>query len=358
MKTLYDLLGAHPDDDAESLKHAFREAVKANHPDLQAGDPDAPLRFKQIVRANSILRDAEQRAIYDRLLDFERQQLHSKSKRAIVSDATRKIASDAIAVAVLAVALLGGYALFAHISKTSVAAVKVVEVAAQGPAEIAAVQPAAPTDTTDRDRPRDKLEGVEVPDGTIMPNAVAPAANSGGAQAVADGGPASDLLSNDASFYSGRGIATVPPAGHTDRDEPRDKLEDVGVTNGTTVPNAVAAAANGGGAQATADGGPASGLPSNDANFYRERGAVAYRSGDLHRAIADFDQAIRLDPISAGAYLNRGIVLYRLGEFDRAFADVAQAMRIENTRRPTIPPSKFKAVNAELRRHMREPIPE
>ena len=73
MKTLYDLLGAHADDDAETLKKAFRKAVKATHPDLHAGDADAQLRFRQIVNANAILRDAKQRATYDLLLQRERQ---------------------------------------------------------------------------------------------------------------------------------------------------------------------------------------------------------------------------------------------------------------------------------------------
>ena len=32
MKTLYDLLGALPSDDAEGLRTAFRKAVKGAHP--------------------------------------------------------------------------------------------------------------------------------------------------------------------------------------------------------------------------------------------------------------------------------------------------------------------------------------
>jgi curved DNA-binding protein CbpA len=34
MKNLYDLLGARPDDDAETLRKAYRKAAKASHPDL------------------------------------------------------------------------------------------------------------------------------------------------------------------------------------------------------------------------------------------------------------------------------------------------------------------------------------
>jgi curved DNA-binding protein CbpA len=58
--------------DAEALKKAFRKAVKANHPDLHPDDPNAPLQFQQIVAANALLRDAKQRATYNRLLELER----------------------------------------------------------------------------------------------------------------------------------------------------------------------------------------------------------------------------------------------------------------------------------------------
>jgi hypothetical protein len=57
----FDLLGALPKDDAEGLT-AFRQAVKGAHPDIHPGDPDAALKFREIVRANEILGDVEQRA--------------------------------------------------------------------------------------------------------------------------------------------------------------------------------------------------------------------------------------------------------------------------------------------------------
>src|ERR1700747_1824885 len=50
MDTLYDLLGALPRDDAEELRAAFRRAVKGVHPDLNPHDPDAGVKFRQIVR--------------------------------------------------------------------------------------------------------------------------------------------------------------------------------------------------------------------------------------------------------------------------------------------------------------------
>jgi curved DNA-binding protein CbpA len=121
MHTLYDLIGAHPDADAGTLKKAFREAAKAHHPDLHGGDPDAAARFRQITAAKSILTDAEQRALYDQLLDFERWKFQSR-KRGVVFEAARHIAADAIAVMILAVVLGGGYVAFTRVANTSSAA--------------------------------------------------------------------------------------------------------------------------------------------------------------------------------------------------------------------------------------------
>src|SRR5258708_38785379 len=71
-KTLYDLLRVRRGDGAEALQSAFRNAAKANHPDLNPGDPGAPRRFRQVVAAYAILRAAEHREAYDRLLDRQR----------------------------------------------------------------------------------------------------------------------------------------------------------------------------------------------------------------------------------------------------------------------------------------------
>jgi curved DNA-binding protein CbpA len=121
MKTLYDLLDVQPDANSEQLRKSFREAAKANHPDLHAGDPAAAARFTRIVEAYDILRDAEQRALYDRMLAFERRPkpLHSKVRHA-VSGATRYIVSDAIAAVGLAIVMVGAYTLFKHMTETSV----------------------------------------------------------------------------------------------------------------------------------------------------------------------------------------------------------------------------------------------
>jgi Flp pilus assembly protein TadD len=97
-------------------------------------------------------------------------------------------------------------------------------------------------------------------------------------------------------------------------------------------------------AQQIANIGAAPDSAANDAKSHRERGLIAYRDGDLYRAIADFNLAIQLDPSSPDAYIDRGIVFYRMHEFDRAFADIAQAKRIENSNRTKTPqPASRKA---------------
>src|SRR5215469_13991057 len=130
MITLYDVLGVCPQDDAEKLKDAFRNAVKTSHPDLHADDPHAIARFRQVVRANAILSDPDQRAVYDHLLEFERWQERAKTRRGLLLSTLRNLAADAITVSLLAALMGGGYLAFTHLSKTSVAAVGTTDLVA------------------------------------------------------------------------------------------------------------------------------------------------------------------------------------------------------------------------------------
>jgi curved DNA-binding protein CbpA len=279
MKTLYELLGALPDDDAERLRAAFRKAAKANHPDNNPGDPDAPQRFRQVVRANAILSDERQRATYDRLLAIALEQQGSESERGISSSTIRKIAPDAIAIAILSVAFIGGYLLLGNMFKASLFSAQVTEVSRREPAQTAAAISTELSDIINRAGPRDKVEDVGVPNKPANPVAFREAVTPGAAT------PAGKTESAPA-------IANVPTA------------RDFGV---------------------------------NDARYYRERGVLAYRSGDLYLALVDFDLAIDLDPSFSDAYIDRGIVLYRMGDLKRAFADIAQANRIDASRLNTMP---------------------
>jgi curved DNA-binding protein CbpA len=107
METLYDVLGARPDADAESLKRAYHAAAKANHPDRHAFDPEAALRFKRIVTAYDILRDTRRRAAYDRLLESQRWPLPSQARRA-TSHPAYQFAFTAITGVIVGIVLAGG----------------------------------------------------------------------------------------------------------------------------------------------------------------------------------------------------------------------------------------------------------
>src|SRR5450631_3019762 len=171
MKTLYDILGACVDDDAETLKKAFRKAVKANHPDLNAGDAEASTRIRRSIGAYAILRDEEKRAAYDRWLELKREQLRSSSKR-IVYHTVYDAAFGAMAVFSLAIMLAGGSIMFTRTTPV------VVKAKAPAPADLIAFQSLAQTEATDLYERRDKSDRAEV---ALFPTTVPSDANANGA---------------------------------------------------------------------------------------------------------------------------------------------------------------------------------
>jgi tetratricopeptide (TPR) repeat protein len=175
MGTLYDLLGALPNDDAEGLRVAFRRAAKATHPDTNPGDPDAALRFRQLVRAHNILSDAEQRAAYDQLLAIAtRPPVPSRST--VIYEKVHRGATNTMAATLIAAALIGGYAMFSHVSKTSAISEGLASAAERAPVEMAAAAPQQ--QATVLDASQDKRESVvfvKEPDPT---GAIAAAANA------------------------------------------------------------------------------------------------------------------------------------------------------------------------------------
>jgi curved DNA-binding protein CbpA len=118
-RNLYDLLGVRPDDDAENLRKAFLKRAKESHPDHHGDDPEAATRFRQIAEAYDILRDTEQRAAYDRLLEAERRPLRAKLKLAR-SDVKRHIAANAAVGVIVTAVLAGGYELGSRMSETAI----------------------------------------------------------------------------------------------------------------------------------------------------------------------------------------------------------------------------------------------
>jgi hypothetical protein len=388
MTTLYDRLDIRPDDDAGAVKEAFRKAVKVSHPDLNADDPDAPARFMEIVRANAILSDPELRAVYDRMLEFERRQ-HQ------LASGTYKIVPDAIVVVVLAVVMAGAYMLYTNLPEVSVylpgiftAKIKAAANTTREPADTETVRPLPPVEARIVDTPRDHVASAAVPalsavaaternavaadDAAREPTAAAvPPTSPGDANTATSGPPkvenaaapalgAVAMTEKDAVAAAGPAPgpdnAVAKPSQPIDANTaggPRDQHESVHAPALATVapaagggvaakdvtvgPGTVATPAADHAVETTPANGPPPSPPVKDAQFYRQQGIASYRDGDLPVAIADFDLAIRLDPNLEDAYIDRGIVLYRLHLRDRAFADVAQAMRLEHSHR-TEPP--------------------
>lgn len=102
MTTLYDVLGALPNDNSDELRAAFRKAVKSAHPDLHPGDPHAAKKFRAILRANDILVDVDQRAAYDHLLALAEQEHELARKQSTRHDVAAKLHRFASVVMVAA----------------------------------------------------------------------------------------------------------------------------------------------------------------------------------------------------------------------------------------------------------------
>jgi curved DNA-binding protein CbpA len=260
VQTLYELLGALPDDDADRLRAAFRNAAKSSHPDNNPGDSDAAQSFRRIVRAYAILRDERQRVSYDSLLARADQQRAPSSRRK-PSFRVRNMFRDAIAGTVIAFVSIGAFLLFERGSRTP-----------NGPAPIRASALAA-----------------------AMPAAQPP-----------------DIIGRADIRNEPERVPLAAPVESADAVKER------------SAPDAVPAADNTG---SIAD------VEVKDARYYRHRGQVAYRIGDLALALVDFDMAIDLDPDFSDAYIDRAIVFHRMGNLKHAFADITQARRIDDLKR-------------------------
>jgi curved DNA-binding protein CbpA len=118
MSTLYELLGALSHDDAEELRTAFRKAVKGAHPDLRPDDPDAALKFREIVRANEILCDPEQRQAYDHLLELARLESKAASPQPPIVKIRKFASAAAMACAGVSAMVVGIYLLFMQVSSS------------------------------------------------------------------------------------------------------------------------------------------------------------------------------------------------------------------------------------------------
>jgi tetratricopeptide (TPR) repeat protein len=292
MTTLYELLGANADDDADALEKAFRKAVKAHHPDLHPDDPDSGARFRKIVAAHAVLRDARRRARYDFFLQLENKRLLTPARQQFQSKfASQQFRSKwKLTPAMIAAVstLIGGYGL----------AIMVIA----GDVEINNNELAVQA-------------GVAADNQTAIVAAVAkenenPSAAVGATNADAVKGANVDELVEAVRAIR---MQQAVPADQGDRrhDGPTASEEK------SPAPPDIAKRQL------------ALGARSKNADAYKALGIEAYRSGDIAQAIASFNAAILLDPDDAQAYNIRGNAWDEMGDFKSALADYDEVIRID-----------------------------
>jgi tetratricopeptide (TPR) repeat protein len=258
MDTLYDLLGALPRDDAEDLRTAFRRAVKGAHPDLRPGDPDAALKFRQIVRANEILIDTEQRAAYDHLMVLARREQQSASVHPVIAW-IHGLASAVIALAGASIVAVGGYLLFVYVSTVLFAPANNLDFAMRVSPDVAVASPADSPPANQSAFVKRESKGVR---GEVTVASTAwPPADVVSIPAL-NLGAAPSLAPNDAQSFRARGISAYRN----------------GDLNG-----------------AIADLDQAIQLDPNFSASYIDRSIVLYRLRQFDRAFADIARAKRLE---------------------------------------------------------------
>jgi tetratricopeptide (TPR) repeat protein len=239
----------------------------------------------------------------------------------------RMIVTQVIAVAVLTVALVHGYRLFAPVPTTAVVAVRADTIKgdidkAGEPAGGQLTEPAP-----DQDEPGYKHDGGGV---ASKSSAAASPAKSGDAKIIAGRELAAGPPSNDATFYRERGIASyrsgdlaqaiaeLDEAIRLDPDNAQDyniranAWDEMGVFD-----------------RALADYDEAIRINPNNPAVFHDRGIMWQHEGELDKALVDLDRAIRFSFADAIIYCNRGLVWYKKGGHDRALADFNHAIKLD-----------------------------
>jgi len=65
MRDPYEVLGLSPGASDDEIKAAYRKLAKKYHPDMNPGDAEAEVKFKEVNEAYSVLSDSEKKSRYD-----------------------------------------------------------------------------------------------------------------------------------------------------------------------------------------------------------------------------------------------------------------------------------------------------
>ena len=72
MKDPYKTLGLKNNASLSEIKSAFRGLAKRTHPDMNGGDRELTVRFKEVAEAYAILSDPKQKKYYDELTQYSK----------------------------------------------------------------------------------------------------------------------------------------------------------------------------------------------------------------------------------------------------------------------------------------------
>lgn len=81
MNELYQRLGVSPSATQDELKKAYRKLAKQYHPDVNVGNAQAEVRFREIQEAYDILKDTQKRKEYDKRQQQNTQQSQKKQQQ-------------------------------------------------------------------------------------------------------------------------------------------------------------------------------------------------------------------------------------------------------------------------------------
>jgi len=361
MKTPYDVLGVSRNAAAETIRLAFRKAAKVHHPDLNAGDPTAGQQMRLIIAAYDMLKNPEERAVWD-------QYLRSRRRAGLRNFAAGVAGLVGGSIVALMIWPPGWLSKVQEASGPSYATL----IAAASIRKGASLH-VAPNDDGGGRQEEDVGHVRRVP----YPNRSGPlddGQSAGSPHSTADHPEAQALLATEWEQVQASGDAmavwafTVRNPDAPESEAARSMLvrlidasEDVSslqvlrlVATGAIAERAQQRLVRLGAlpvakkAEETKkakeeikeakedrvvvsdnNDDAAGASTSKDPAFYLARGELRSRRGDFDRAIADFDEAIRLGPGKALAYSHRGNAWRSKGDQDRALADYEAAIRID-----------------------------